>query len=66
MVWKTSTFKRAYNKGKNALFCGKFDTFPINSLSGIIIKTQHDLMLADLIMFGINKNQTNYCNKKPI
>ena len=60
MVWKSSIFKKEYSKSKSALFCGNFGTFPINSLSGIIIKTQHDLMLADLIMRGINKNQTNY------
>jgi len=60
MMWRTSAFKRVYNKNGSALFCGNFDTFTVNSLSGMIIKTQHDLMLADLIMRGINKNQTNY------
>ena len=60
MMWRASTFVDEYKENGHALFCGKFDTFTVNSLSGMIIKTQHDLMLADLIMHGINKNQTNY------
>ena len=52
--------KKNCNKNGNALFCGKFDTFSINPLTGMIIKTQNDLMVADLIMRGLNTNKKKY------
>ncbi len=60
MIWRANAFKREYEKEKSALFCGEFDTFTVNSLTGMIIKTQHDLLLADLLMSGFNNYKDKY------
>ena len=60
MIWNTNVYKKTYNKTKSALFCGNFDTFLIDSLTGLIVKTKHDLMIADLIMSGITRRSKNY------
>ncbi len=49
MMWRCAPFLADMDKQGYALFCGKFGTFPVNKLSGIIIKTDEDLMIADAI-----------------
>ena len=54
MMWRKETFlEEFFNKG-HALFCGKFKTYPVSKISGIIIKTADDLKLADLMMRSMN------------
>lgn len=50
MMWKVETFLNEYKKNQHALFCGKFDTYAVNKLTGLIIKTKDDLLLIDSIV----------------
>jgi CMP-N-acetylneuraminic acid synthetase len=53
MMWKSEVFLREFKEKGAALFCGKFGVYPARKLTGIIIKTQDDLMTADLLMRGM-------------
>ena len=50
MMWRTSTFLDEYQKDGHALFCGKFGTYVVNKMTGLIIKTKEDLMIIDGIL----------------
>ena len=50
VAWKTSTFLEAYQKKGHAFFCGKTGYFPVSKETGVIIKTQEDLKLAEAIL----------------
>ena len=54
MMWRKETFLKEFLNNGHALFCGKFETYPVSKFSGIIIKTSDDLKLADLIMRSMN------------
>ena len=49
-----------FHKKGFGIFCGKFSTFPVSKLSSIIIKNKDDLMLADLLMQGIDQEARKY------
>jgi len=53
MMWRSKVFLDAFNKKGYGLFCGDFGTYTVSNLSGIIIKTQEDLMLADFLMRSV-------------
>ena len=60
MMWRKETFlTEFFNKG-HALFCGRFETYPVSKLAGIIIKTPNDLQLADLMMRSMNNLKSDY------
>ncbi len=50
MMWRSRTFKDAYEKRGHALFCGKVGYYSVSKKSTLIIKTEEDLLLADYIM----------------
>jgi len=50
MMWKSSVFLDEYQKNKHALFCGKFGTFAVDKMTGLIIKTKEDLVIIDSIL----------------
>ncbi len=50
MMWRSRPFMREFEKKGRALFCGKFGVYSVSRLTGIIIKREEDLMLADYIM----------------
>jgi len=50
MMWKTEVFMRNFAKKGHALFCGNFNVFPVRKRTELIIKTQEDLLFADLLM----------------
>lgn len=50
MMWRVKTFKKFYNKNKFAFFCGKFDTFPLESYKSTIVKNKSDLLFAEKII----------------
>lgn len=56
MIWKSHTFKIEYKKHGYALFCGNFDVYPVRKNSEIIIKTAHDLILADTLMRSLERS----------
>ncbi len=58
MMWKIKTFKSAYNKNKFAFFCGKFDTFPLESYKSTIVKNKNDLLFAEKIIKFRNSQDT--------
>ena len=53
MMWRASTFIAEYEKNGHALFCGKFGTYAVSKLTGLIVKNQEDLLIID----GILKNK---------
>lgn len=55
MMWRTRAFVRAFEKNGHAFFCGKVGYYPVSKLSGIIIKRQEDLMVADYMLRAIRK-----------
>jgi CMP-N-acetylneuraminic acid synthetase len=60
MMWKKETFLREFSNKGHALFCGRFETYPVSKASGIIVKTSEDLKIADLMMRSINNSKSNY------
>ena len=60
MMWKSEKFLNEFYKKGFGIFCGKFSTFPVSKLSSIIIKNKDDLMLADLLMQGIDQEARKY------
>ena len=60
MMWQRETFLSEFTNKGHALFCGRFETYPVQKISGIIIKTAEDLKLADLLMRSINLTETGY------
>ena len=50
MMWKSEVFIREFEKNGHALFCGKFDVFPVRKSTELIVKTKEDLILADQLM----------------
>lgn len=60
MMWRRSAFMDEYKNKGHALFCGKFGTYAVDKMSGIIIKTEQDLMMADLMMRALNQDGFKY------
>lgn len=54
MMWRSDKFLTEFSEKGSALFCGNFDVYPVDKLSGIIIKNSDDLKLADLLMRSIS------------
>jgi len=50
MMWKRDSFLKNFQKNGHALMGGDFGTYPVSKLSGMIIKYEEDLLLADAIM----------------
>lgn len=50
MAWRREPFLKQYAEKGHALFCGKFDTFPVSKLTSLIVKTSEDLMIVDYMM----------------
>ena len=50
MMWKRESFLENFQKNGHALMGGVFSTYPVSKLSGMIIKYEEDLLLADAIM----------------
>ena len=48
--WRRETFLQAIKKGKCATYYGKVGYFPLNRLSGHIIKTKEDLLIAEALL----------------
>ena len=60
MIWKSKVFLKEFNEKGHGLFCGNFGTYPVSKMSGIIIKNQDDLKLADLLMRQNNSASQKY------
>lgn len=45
-----------YEKRGHALLCGKVGYYPVSKKSTLIVKTEEDLLLADLIMRAEKQN----------
>lgn len=58
MMWRAEVFKKAFEKRGHAFFCGKVGYYPVSKLSGIIIKRQEDLVLADYVLRALAKGAT--------
>lgn len=50
MMWRTETFMKNYDQDGHALLSGKLGYFPVSKESGVIIKTDVDLMIAESIL----------------
>jgi len=55
MMWRSNSFLNTFKEKGHALLSGKFGVYPVNKLTGIIIKTQEDLMIADLLMSSLQE-----------
>lgn len=49
MMWRCEPFLADMDRQGFAFFCGQFGAYPVNKLSGLIIKTDEDLLMADAI-----------------
>ena len=59
MMWRTHHFIDTYLKLGHALLSGKLGYFPVSKESGIIIKTDVDLMIAEAVLKA-TKGETGY------
>lgn len=50
MMWKNESFLSDYKAHGVGMMCGKFGTFSVDKLSGIIVKTQRDFEICQLIL----------------
>jgi len=57
MMWQREAFLSEFDKKGYALFCGKFGVYPVRKRTEIIIKTQEDLLFADLLMRTIDRGE---------
>ena len=57
MMWRTTTFLKAYEKQGYALLFGKLGYFPVSTRSSFIIKTDEDLMIAESILKATRGDQ---------
>lgn len=55
MMWRAEAFVKAFEKQGYAFFCGKVGYYPVSKLSGIVIKRQEDLVLADHMLRALAK-----------
>lgn len=56
MIWRSEVFRRTFEKNGHAIFSGKVGFYPVSKLSSIIIKKKEDLMLAELLLKTVKKN----------
>lgn len=49
-AWRSDIYLKAYNDGKTATYAGNVGFFPVNALSGHVIKTQLDLDIASSLL----------------
>lgn len=59
MMWRRDKFLLEFSQKGSALFCGNFGVYPVNKLSGIIIKNTDDLKLADLLMRSMSTESSS-------
>lgn len=52
MMWRNETFLADYEKKGVAMVCGKFDIYPVDKLSGVIVKSQRDFEICQMIIEG--------------
>lgn len=52
MMWRNKTFLDEFRTKGNAFFCGSFSTYPVNKLSGLLVKNDTDAKIIDAIMRG--------------
>lgn len=57
MMWRTTTFMENFEKHGHALMSGKLGYFPVSKRSGVIIKTDEDLMIAESIIKAATPGQ---------
>jgi len=60
MVWRKEAFLKEFSKKGHALFCGRFKTYSVAKITGIMIKNAQDLKLADLLMRSMNNLKFDY------
>ena len=58
MMWKSKTFLKEYKINNHAILCGKFTTYIVNDLSGIIVKYDRDLKLIESILKSNTKSNS--------
>ena len=51
-IWKTETFKNAYERNNAGNFCGKFESYGLSTLESIDIDTEEDFLIAESILIG--------------
>ena len=49
MAWRAASFSAAFERDGHAFFVGSVGYFPVSHESGIIVKTEADLMMVDMI-----------------
>ena len=54
-IWKTETFKNAYENNSAGNFCGKFESYGLSTLESIDIDTEEDFLIAESILIGKKK-----------
>ena len=57
MMWRTGTFQEAVERQGHAILHGNIGYYPVSKWSGIIIKTEEDLLLADFIVRSIKEQK---------
>ena len=49
-AWRRNVYLAAFNAGKTATYSGRIGFYPVNALSGHVIKTQLDLDIAEALL----------------
>lgn len=49
MMWRSHAFLADMAKQGHAFFCGRFEAYAVGKLSGIMVKTEEDLLIVDAI-----------------
>lgn len=50
MMWRTATFRRAFEEKGYALLSGTFGVYPVSKATAVLIKTPEDLQLAEALL----------------
>lgn len=60
MMWRKDVFLSDFKKRGYAMFCGKFEAYPVKKNTGIIVKSAEDLKFADLLMRSMSIEASEY------
>ena len=64
-IWRTETFKNAYEKNSAGNFCGKFESYGLSTLESIDIDTEEDYLIAESLLIG-KKDKFNFTYHKDV
>ena len=65
MMWRTTTFLRAFETTGHAVLSGTFGVFPVSKRTALLVKTEEDLQIAEALLRA-RPSEVRYDERAPI